>query len=250
LLLMMSEAIAWRGVDNLVVPVASVALLKIYLSLSAADLLVRLAVLVVLTVVLLWWRNKTTLIGEGALAAVLFLYGAWALGGWLYLISPMLLLFLLVTLPRAKTVPRLTIHGVGVVLALCAPGLCYLLLTTRGLDLLLPYSVAFSAATAVAVLTEWHSDLTHWPQPPRLLGAMIVGTLVGLSPLLLLASHPGLTVWVIAMFSATFLATTLSFAPSLVRLTGRHRWSHRGVAIAAASFLGLIARTILLEHAA
>lgn len=244
LLLMMSEAIAWRGLDNLVVPVAAVALLKIYIGLSPNDLLVRLAVLASLTLVLVWWRNKTTLIGEGALAAVLYLYGAWALGGWPYLLPPLLLLLLLVILPRARSVPRVTMHGVGVVLALCAPGLLYLALATRGFDVLLSYAVAFAAATAVALLTQWHSDLAGWPRPLRVAGATLAGVLVGLSPIFSFTRRGDLLVWILTTASAALLATLLSFAPVLVRRTKPYLWTHRGVAIAIGSSLGLLACTI------
>src|SRR5262249_37790742 len=69
LMMMMSEAIAWRGLDNLVIPVAAMALLDKYLELSTPELTLRLGVLSVITLAVLWWRRATPLMGEGGIAA-------------------------------------------------------------------------------------------------------------------------------------------------------------------------------------
>ena len=91
-LIMLFEAIAWRGLDNLFIPLVCFLMLKIYLGppvLGAVALLARVIVLLALFVFVLIWRSRSTLDASGLLAAALVGYLAWALGGWRWLIFPL-----------------------------------------------------------------------------------------------------------------------------------------------------------------
>jgi phytol kinase len=90
-LVMLIEAISWRGLDNLLTPVATFFLLEVYRQLSTSELVTRLAVMVGLTIFALLWRKKTTLNDSAAMAAAVFGYIVWALAGWRWVIAPFIL---------------------------------------------------------------------------------------------------------------------------------------------------------------
>ena len=92
LVVMMFEAIATRGLDNLVVPLASAYLLREYLALDVETLLWRLVLVAVLLVAVLLTRRRSTLEGGALLGAVLLAYACAALGDWRFLV-PVLILF-------------------------------------------------------------------------------------------------------------------------------------------------------------
>lgn len=91
LVVMMFEAIATRGVDNLIVPLAAVFLLERFLGFDVAALSWRLLGFAGLFALVFCLRRGSSLNGGALLGAILFGYGCWALGGWPFVIPPMLL---------------------------------------------------------------------------------------------------------------------------------------------------------------
>ena len=79
-LVMLLEALAWRGLDNLFIPLGGYLLLKVYLTMDPSDLLMRLFASIALVVFVIFWRRKTTLLDSAALAGALIGYLAWAAG--------------------------------------------------------------------------------------------------------------------------------------------------------------------------
>ena len=125
-LVMLLEALAWRGLDNLLIPLGGYLLLKAYLEMDAADLLLRLFASVILLVFVIIWRKKTTLIDSAALAAAVVGYLAWAAGDWRWLI-PVLLVFITYTMLTPKDAMNSSrYHDVRAVLAVSLPGLLWL----------------------------------------------------------------------------------------------------------------------------
>jgi phytol kinase len=176
-LLMVFEAIAWRGLDNLILPLAALALLKIYLQLDEPRLALRIFTFTAIFGVLLFYRSRMTLIGEGLLAAALFLYGAWALGGWAWLAPPAMVALALPWLPQSCRVPRTTTHGVFSVLSLTGPGLALLFWhTLRGADVWPVYTASFASALSVALIVQLHGRPESFPRAWLLLAAPLVGT--------------------------------------------------------------------------
>jgi len=88
---MLFEAISTKGIDNLVVPLASVFLLDRFLPMDASALGWRLVVATLLLVFVLACRKGASLEGGALLAAALFGYGCWAFGDWRFLVPPMIL---------------------------------------------------------------------------------------------------------------------------------------------------------------
>ena len=89
LLVMLLEGSAWRGLDNLFIPIGGYFLLRAYLSLDAAALLPRLLVTVALVILIVLVRRRTTLEDDSLVAGAFLCYVAWAVMGWRWLSAPL-----------------------------------------------------------------------------------------------------------------------------------------------------------------
>ncbi|HEY9699554.1 MAG TPA: hypothetical protein V6D10_20005 [Trichocoleus sp.] len=227
LLVMLLEAIAWRGLDNLFIPLGGFLLLKTHLEMAVPDLLVRLFVTLALVAFVLCWRKKTTL-NDSALLGVAFIgYLSWAVGGWQWFIPPGILFItyplfvpwidqhqsplsdterqMMLWLPTdPDTHPRQweRVHNIYSVLSVCAAGLLWLTLFVL-LDrpeFLYPYTLAYSANLAVigvagiSPVNYWHLSQIGFLLA-NILKAWVILALpmlcvIGISPVLLL--HAGL----------------------------------------------------------
>lgn len=85
------EAVAWRGLDNVFVPLGAFLLLDTWLGLDAGALLRRLLLVVALLALVAVARSRTTLRDVALAGAALFGYVAGTLGGPLWLAPPVLL---------------------------------------------------------------------------------------------------------------------------------------------------------------
>ncbi len=126
LVAMMFEAIAWAGLDNLILPLVGYLLFRIYLGLTVGELELRLAVTAGLIVFAFVYHTKTNLQGSGLLGACLVGYLSWALGGWHWIVAP-LTVFLGHSLlsPRTEANSK-RIHSVHAVIGVSAVGLFWL----------------------------------------------------------------------------------------------------------------------------
>ena len=126
ILAMLTEAVAWRGLDNLFVPVLGYALLQRFWTLSTEALLGRLVMLVGLTIFVIMWRRHSRLSDSGLLGAALFGYAAWALGNLGWLLPPLLFFIAYCTVwpPRPG---RLGDQDLFVVVAITAPAILWLM---------------------------------------------------------------------------------------------------------------------------
>lgn len=127
LLVTFSEAVAWRGLDNLFIPLGTFMLLKELLVMGRGDLVERLAVLVALGIAALFRRRVTTLDESALLGALLVGFVIWAAGGWAWITIP-LILFL-----RDRALPSLAartphIHSLDMVASVAISTLGWLLL--------------------------------------------------------------------------------------------------------------------------
>jgi phytol kinase len=213
LIVMLAEAIAWRGLDNVFIPLLSFFLLRIYLTLSARDLCIRLLVTAILFLLVFLFRRRTTLTHSALLGAVLFGYATWTLADWLWLLPPLTLFLLhLLVWPRSTcNADRQDIHAV---ISTAAPGLFWLFLYAHYAQplLLFPFTTLFSAHVAL-IAVSWIAP-TAWSRRKLLLvlRAILAGAALSLLPLvaLLLAPSFGLpTPPRLSQHLATFLAANL-----------------------------------------
>lgn len=160
LLVMLFESIAWRGLDNLFIPLAAWLLLRRYETMTTDALLARLLFTFLFSAGVFLYRRRTTL-NDGALLGVVLLgYIYWWLGGWRWMLPP-LILFLGYQFfaPRTERNAQ-RVHNFHAVLSVCAAGLLWsglALLLRRG-DLLLPYAAAYAAHLAIAGIARLKFD--------------------------------------------------------------------------------------------
>ncbi len=210
-LAMMFEAIAWRGLDNLVLPLVSFLLLRIYLETPLVDLQRRLAVTAALMVFLLFFRQRTTLLGSALLGAFLVGYLSWALGGWPWLLAPTVV-FLTYTFlsPRTEANSR-RIHNIHAVVCVSSAGLFWLFMAkvVGRDDWLFPYTVAYAAHLAIIGIARLKFDYPRLSSAVLLMVCILKGWLLVSIPYVLVeASIDGMTAG-IARDSAIALAGTV-----------------------------------------
>lgn len=127
-MVMMAEAAAWWGLDNLIVPLWGYMLLKSQLHMDALQLSLDLAFMLGLVCVLWMWRNRTTLADDTLCGASLWAYLVWAVGGWLWFLAPLILLLSSITTNTFRTPADQTrMFRFPVVLALIAGSVLWLL---------------------------------------------------------------------------------------------------------------------------
>ena len=120
---LMLEAISWHGLDNIFLPLAAYAQISVYLETPLASLVAKLGVLLGLTVVALVWRRGQIVDDSARLGAALALYFFWTVGGWAWLVAPLVLLFSYVRLmptvpggiPRHNLVAIICVSSAGLV---------------------------------------------------------------------------------------------------------------------------------------
>lgn len=249
LLITLAEAIAWRGLDNLIVPLGSFALLRIYLELPLDLLVVRVVVAIAITAGAIALQRRAPIIASAGLASALLVYASWAIGGWMWMIAPVAFLVVLPMLGMRSSGKDEIEHGVGVVLSLSAPPLTWMFTgaLTEHADLFAPYITSCAAATGVVGVVRRRYDLRrgrrdrlHWPKIVTLLAIVVLPLALadGASPRHLLEA----TAVVIAAGLAA-IATLLSPLERPNQAEGP-RWLARTAMIGVVSLLGLIPRLV------
>ncbi len=186
-LAMMFEAVAWNGLDNLLLPLVSYLLLRTYYGMSTEDLIARLAVTGVLIAILLAFARRSTLVGNAVLGAFLVGYTSWTLGGLEWLLPP-LLLFLTYTWFAPDTPRnRRRVHHVHAVVCVSSAGLLWLCLAAimRQPGFLLPYTLSYSAHLAIIGVARLKNCYPQWSCACVLRRAVLVSWLVMFVPYLL-----------------------------------------------------------------
>lgn len=165
LLLTVMEAMAWRGLDNLFIPITTFVLLNMYLDLGITALVQRLLVMLGLCVLALAWRRKTTLTDSAALGGAVFAFIVWSLAGWKWLVAPVLL-FLLYTQVGKLRGNKVSGRDMQAVIRVMAGPVAILFLSEilAWPALVYPFYAAFGCHLAnVAVSREWTLE---WKKTP------------------------------------------------------------------------------------
>jgi phytol kinase len=151
MLVMVLEGSAWRGLDNVFIPVGGYFLLRAYLDMDAAALLLRFLITLGLVLLVLIARHRTTLEDDSLALGAFLSYVAWALMGWLWLVGPLAILvgYRWLSPPTPDNSRRM--HGVAAVLSVWGAAVCWLALASASGDrsLLFPYTIVFAAHLAM-----------------------------------------------------------------------------------------------------
>lgn len=244
-LVMLVELIAWRGLDNLFIPLFSFALLYNIEYLLVGELTQRLTFLVLLSGFVLAWRKRTTLDPSALVAAVLVAHVFWTVGGLAWLAPPVACFATYALLWPEDRVRRGSVHDLRAALSFSAAGLAWLLLATRFPALDWSYLGATSFAVQLAVIGCAATDAPEgdtWGAR-RLAQCALVGWIVPFLPYVLLhkldVRTVQLAVAALPAVALALLAFNLRWAKLRAAPYSMERWVTQGAASAAGSLLAL-----------
>lgn len=252
------EAISWRGLDNLFVPIGGYVLLTSHMAMEADALLLRLLVIAILFSIPFLWYRRSTLNGSASFLAALVGYVTWSIGGLPWLVAPALLYFGYTILWPAAKRKKPHGHRVDNVLGVASVGLGWLFLSVAvdAPSLLYPHILAYAAFVAVIGIEHTEAfqnvDTTGLSGGDfRILGASTLRSALPFLPLLLLvegANLPLLAPLGIGLITVVGITVTLMYACApvfrdqpnafLLHLT-------RAVLVTGTSSLGLIVLLIV-----
>jgi phytol kinase len=201
LVVMLLEAISWRGLDNLLIPLGGFILLRTYLMMQLPLLVINLAVVTLLVVFVMAWRRRTTLSHSALITGALFGYMVWTVAGALWdrgglglngiaWLAPLLVVFLLFNLLIAPGLleEHHDRHNVDAVFGTVFAGALwmYLAFYFSRADFIFPYSTSFAC---VALNLFFERRMLHAMSRkgaiPAVLSALVI-LATGLGMLLLL----------------------------------------------------------------
>ena len=187
-LVMLLEALAWRGLDNLFIPLGGYLLLKVYLDMGASDLLMRLVVSIALVLFVILWRKRTTLLDSAALSGALIGYLVWAVAGWQWFLPVLLLFVTYTTLSPKNELNSVRMHDVRAVLAVCLPGMVWLFLarSENWAELYFPFTVSFAIQLGLIGLARLRFQNPATNKASLLLRCIIIGGVIIFIPWILI----------------------------------------------------------------
>lgn len=245
-IVMMFEAVAWRGLDNLFVPVASFALLQSYLDMDAAALSVSLAVILLLGLFLMYWRRRSTLDDSALIGAALVAYGAWAIGDLYWLLVPVSVFIVATVLSqRTEIKGRRQLHTVYALLGIAGPGFAWLILNrnAESADLFFAYAVAFAAHLTMLGVSRAHFGQAHLPLV-RIVPAVLQGSVVVVLPFVLMWGLDRRLVAVTAVGTSALMLGAIAFLrlqPALDNCPGSPtRWARQALIAGVLSVLAWV----------
>jgi phytol kinase len=193
LLVMLLEGSAWRGLDNVFIPIGGFFLLRAYLPLDPAALVPRLLVTVALVVLIVLAREWTTLEDDSLVAGAFLCYVAWALMGWHWLVGPLAIVvgYRWLSPPTLDNSRR--IHGVPAVLSVWAAAVGWLTLARTSGDeaMLFPYTVVFGAHLAMFGTSRLGSQFPDRPLSLLFWRAVVTGWAIVMVPYVLVTDAAG-----------------------------------------------------------
>lgn len=246
LMVMMAEAAAWWGLDNLIIPLFSFALLKIFLPMDALQLAQHLAFLLSLSLFIRIWRHRTTLADDALFGVSLWGYVVWALADWRWVVPPLLVILSYTAITRRTPHDHIRAFNFPVALANIVGGLLWLLLfrASGQAEYFYPFAAAFASNLAIIALVRHR----HAEPESRLSEAVLVSAAKGLLLLLpSIALVDGISLPAamnLAACTAAVVLCVLLFAavqPSLAAYpVGTVRWFRQAVVTTGGSALALV----------
>jgi phytol kinase len=108
IMVMLAEAAAWWGLDNLIIPLWGYLLLKSQIDMDTTALTSDLVFVLTLGMIMGLWRNRTTLADDTLFGAALWGYVVWSVGGWRWILPPLIQLLSYATV--TMQVPQNQLH--------------------------------------------------------------------------------------------------------------------------------------------
>ncbi|MBP0008008.1 MULTISPECIES: hypothetical protein [unclassified Roseofilum] len=171
---MVLEAISWQGLDNVFIPIGGLIMLKLFLPMDIPSLSFRLILTLIVGILTLNWRHRTTLNDSAVLGSAWFGYLTWVLADWRWFIAPVILFFAYSLLCPWTQQYQERRHDMRAVLSIGSTGILWLLLgKIMGETLCFyPYTLAFAAHLAIIdiAVPRFHPQLPNW----RFIGRSVV----------------------------------------------------------------------------
>jgi phytol kinase len=212
-MVMLAEAAAWWGLDNLLIPILGYMALKSMLAMDAAALLAHLGFVLGLGVIVYLARPHTTL-GDDALAGgVLWGYVIWAVGGWEWVVPPLLQLIAYANVTGRTPRDHRRNLGFPVVLANTVGSIFWLLLyrETDDTAFFIPFVACHGMNMGIVTLVRLMYVEPNKPQRAALRYSIATGMMIAIPSLLPVYGLGAMTVIGLGTFLVTIAATTLVF---------------------------------------
>ena len=184
LLVMVLEGSAWRGLDNLFIPIGGYFLLRAYLVMDETALLARLLITIGLVILVVFARHRTTLEDDSLAAGAFLCYVAWAVMGWPWLMGPLAILVGYRWLSPETPDNSRRMHDVPAMLSVWAPAVAWLAAAgaSGNPDMLFPYTVGFAAHLAIFGVSRLAYQFPEIPLARIVLRAVVTSAVLVLTP--------------------------------------------------------------------
>jgi phytol kinase len=226
---MLLEAVAWDGIDNLFIPLGTYIILRGNMDETPAHLMGQFAVAATIVTLFFVLRRRTGLRGSALVGAAFVCFMCWSMAGNAWLVAPLTLFVATSYLWSRGEIAEVSVPDL---LGLVAPALAWMLLAVyrQHPEFLYPYTLALAALwTALwsgsrralktgTLLTGSVASAALFLGPYLLLDPALVGS--GAATWLLRAAH-GVLVLVLVAYAGTVLAARRADAPPLDRSPGQ-----------------------------
>jgi phytol kinase len=248
LLVMLLEGSAWRGLDNLFIPIGGYFLLRAYLTLDAAALAPRLAVAAGLVLLIVAYRRRTTLGDDSLLAGAFLCYIAWALMGWRWLVPPFAVFvgYTWISPDTADNSRRM--HAAPVLLSVWAAALAWLVVARTRAEpaLLLPYAIVFAAHLAMFGLSRLAHQFPDRPLGGLFWRAVVTSWAVVMVPLVAATGTDAANIAAAAGASAAIALGTAAFVRTQPNIRHAPQTTRRWLLQAGAASIASLAGWLIL----
>jgi phytol kinase len=249
-ILVLIEAIAWRGLDNLFIPVVGYVCLTNMLKLPTWTLAIHLVALLTMIGALAFWRKSTRLTQSAVIGAALILFVTWATTDWRWMIAPLVVCvgYTLLCQQPTESPHRHTIHAIACVGGIGLFWLC-IWQVFGNLHSVYAYGVGYAANLGIIGLTHFARPGVSGSRLAALLKAMALCYWLMAIPYLIVWRHYPKVLPLAAGSLAILIGALTAFAawqPSLASSPqDAARWTRQAAVSAASSVLAfLFAQTI------
>lgn len=243
LMVMMAEAAAWWGLDNLIIPLFSYVLLRTFLHLDAAELLQHLGFLVALSLFIRYWRRHTTLADDGLFGVALWGYVSWAIADWHWVVPPLILLIVYTSVTRRTPTDHLRMFNFPVALANLFGSIVWLLLYWRYQDarIFAAYAAVYGADLSIIALVRHRRAQPGSPLRDSVAWSSAKGILLLIPSILLFQGLSAAAMLSLGGAALAVVAATIVFAAIQPELEGfpvdSGRWLRQSMIAALSSLL-------------
>ena len=244
------EAMSWRGLDNLFIPLSAYAFLKTHISLDIETLVGLFVLALALVAFAVVWRRRTTLDDSAALGAAVLCYISLTVGGLAWMLPPITVFAgYRWLMPKSyRDMPR--VHSILTVLSVGLVGFIWLALfkVTADAQLLFPYTLCYAMHMAAIAVAHIKSRLSG--ARIRLIAILVCKTwLLFFVPYLSCMGTASMGAMNSLIGFAILIAGTAAFYFLQSRddqaLSSSSRWTRQIIVAGACSSVALLALTLI-----